>query len=98
MKDFDRANSHFFEAMQIGPARYFTSLEMMTLISRNLEQMTMTGDEDTENAYRMVHSHLVREGLISEKFDYDDWICDAKTWMSLGTSPLPSSNLCITLV
>jgi hypothetical protein len=26
------------------------------------------------------------EGLISEEMDYDDWISDSRTWLSLGKS------------
>jgi hypothetical protein len=31
-----------------------------------------------------VHAHLLMEGLISEEVDYDDWISDSRTWLSLG--------------
>jgi hypothetical protein len=27
---------------------------------------------------------MIVEGLISEDVDYDDWICDASTWLNLG--------------
>eukprot|EP01032_Pedospumella_encystans_P015110 gene15110-17310_t len=81
---YDRANDYFFEATDNGPPRYFSQIEMMTIISRNLEEMNAEGEgEDNEDAYRMIHTHLLMEGLIPNEMDYDDWICDANTWLAL---------------
>ena len=65
---YDRANDYFFEATDNGPPRYFSQIEMMTIISRNLEEMNAEGEgEDNEDAYRMVKkniSFLSSKGLI----------------------------------
>ncbi|KAJ1408886.1 hypothetical protein B484DRAFT_436180, partial [Ochromonadaceae sp. CCMP2298] len=37
-----------------------------------------------EDAYRMVHAHLLLEGMIDEESDYEDWIASASTWLALG--------------
>jgi hypothetical protein len=77
--DFETANNYFFDSCQIGPPTPFSKIEMMTIISRNLEEMGNEVD-DGEDAYKMVHAHLVVEGIIDEDTDYDDWIYDASTW------------------
>jgi len=57
---YDRANDYFFEATDNGPPRYFSQIEMMTIISRNLEEMNAEGEgEDNEDAYRMVKTNLL---------------------------------------
>ena len=88
MAEYDRASTYFFEANECGPPRYFSQIEMMTVISRNLEAMNEEGEgEDNDDAYRMVHAHLLMEGMISEDTDYEDWIFDANTWLALGRMP-----------
>lgn len=56
MGDYERASTYFFEANESGPPRYFSQIEMMTVISRNLEAMSEDNTEGEENddAYRMV--------------------------------------------
>ena len=55
MGDYDRASTYFFEANESGPPRYFSQIEMMTVISRNLEVMNEDGEgEDNDDAYKMV--------------------------------------------
>lgn len=54
LREYETANNYFFDAIQNGPPRYFTKIEMMTVISRNLEEMNAEIDEDTDNAYHMV--------------------------------------------
>ncbi len=82
MKLNESANNYFFEAAQVGPPRFFNKLEMMIIISRTIEELQ--GEDADEDSYRMVHAHLALEGHIPEDSDYDDWICDANTWLSLG--------------
>lgn len=53
-QDYDKANNYFFESTQSGPPKFFTSIEMMTIISRNLEDMEGDEDADREDAYRVV--------------------------------------------
>jgi hypothetical protein len=76
----DAANNYFFESAQIGPPRLFSKIEMMIIISRNLEEMGTESEESGEDAYKMVHAHLILEGRIDESFDYEEWICSAGTW------------------
>jgi tetratricopeptide (TPR) repeat protein len=52
-QDFDMANNYFFEATQLGPPKFFNNIEMMTIISRNLEDLE-NDDSDRDDAYRMV--------------------------------------------
>jgi hypothetical protein len=53
--DCERASTFFFEANESGPPRYFSQIEMMTVISRNLEVMAEDREgEENEDAYRMV--------------------------------------------
>lgn len=62
--DYERASEFFFEATQQGPPRYFSQIEMMTIISRNLEEMNADGEgEDNEDAYRMVQRFLMHTDL-----------------------------------
>lgn len=84
--EYDRANHYFFEATQCGPPKPFNKIDMMTIISRTLEELS-NGDveADTEDAYKMVHAHLKQEGYLEKQsFDYEDWLYDAKTWMVLA--------------
>lgn len=88
--ELDKANNYFFEASQVGPPRYFSKLEMMIIISRCIEEgggpiEAMDQSEDDPNdAYAMVHAHLVLEGQLDSKIDVEDWISDSNTWLSLG--------------
>lgn len=52
-QDFEKANVYFFDATKLGPPKFFSDIEMMTIISRNLEDME---DDDTnkDTAYQMV--------------------------------------------
>jgi hypothetical protein len=46
----------------------------------------VAGEEvEDEDAYKMVHAHLLLEGLIDDDLEYDDWISHSNTWLSLGT-------------
>lgn len=57
--DYDKASDYFFEANQSGPPKFFSQIEMMTIISRNLEEMNANGEgEDNEDAYRMVQKFI----------------------------------------
>lgn len=61
MGDYERASTFFFEANESGPPRYFSQIEMMTVISRNLEVMNADGDgDDNEDAYKMVSSEAMQ--------------------------------------
>lgn len=82
--DIEKATNYFFEASQVGPPRYFSKLEMMVMISRILEESQGGLDENDDQAYEMVHAHLVLEGVIPEDVDCDEWISDSKTWISLA--------------
>ena len=55
LKNYEKANSYLFDSIQAGPPRYFSQIEIMTIISRNLEEAG-EGDmeEENEDAYRMV--------------------------------------------
>lgn len=82
----DKASDHFFEAMQIGPPRFFSSSEIITVISRNLEEMNVGvgGEEDVGEAYRMVYEDLVQNETLPSDFSYEDWVGHASTWITLG--------------
>jgi hypothetical protein len=80
----DKANNYFFDASQVGPPRLFSKLEMMIIISRTIEEQTVDDDVEEEDAYKMVHAHMILEGLIDEGLDYDDWISHSGTWLALG--------------
>lgn len=60
-EDFDMANNYFFEATQLGPPKFFNNIEMMTIISRNLEDLE-NDDVDRDDAYKMV---IVRLNLVN---------------------------------
>jgi hypothetical protein len=72
LENFEEANSLFFDACQLGPSG-FSKIEIMTIISRNLEEMGADGGDSNDDAFKMVHSHLVAEGLVDEDVDYEDW-------------------------
>lgn len=71
--DYDRASEFFFEATQTGPPRYFSQIEMMTIISRNLEEMNADGEgEDNEDAYRMVSMALPSDCALTADYSHCD--------------------------
>eukprot|EP01031_Cornospumella_fuschlensis_P038817 gene38817-47207_t len=88
------ANGYFFDSTKLGPIKHFTRLEMMTLISRTIEEINATSGghdnvegageltTDDNEAYQMVHTHLLQESLID--LDYDDWLSSMHTWLALG--------------
>ena len=82
--EHERANEFFFEANELGPPRLFTKLEMMMIISRTIEEHHRNEDSEQDDAYRMVHAHLILEGLLEEEVSYDDWISRSDTWLDLG--------------
>lgn len=82
--EHERANEFFFEANELGPPRLFTKLEMMMIISRTIEEHHRNDDAEQDDAYRMVHAHLILEGLLEEEVGYDDWISRSETWLDLG--------------
>lgn len=82
--DFDKAGSYFFEAMNIGPPRLFSRLDMMFIVARTLEEATKDSDEPVEDGYKMVHHHLTSDGFIPETLLYNDWINDANTWLKVA--------------
>lgn len=55
-KDYEKANSLFFDAIQSGPPQLFNKIEMMTIVSRILEEMNANGEDENEDAYKMVSS------------------------------------------
>jgi tetratricopeptide (TPR) repeat protein len=81
--DYDKANHYFFESQEVGPPKLLTKLDMMIIISRLLEESNREEEID-EEAYHMVYSHMIYEGLISEDVEYDDWISSSKTWFQLA--------------
>jgi tetratricopeptide (TPR) repeat protein/ribosomal protein S18 len=81
--DYDKANHFFFESQEVGPPKLLTKLDMMIIISRLLEESNREEEID-EEAYHMVYSHMIYEGLISEDVEYDDWISSSKTWFQLA--------------
>ena len=54
VRDLEKANYYFFEASQLGPPKFFNKIEMMTIVSRTLEEISGENGEDVEDAYRMV--------------------------------------------
>jgi len=82
--EHEKANEFFFEANELGPPRLFTKLEMMMIISRTIEEHHRHDDAEQDDAYRMVHAHLILEGLLEEEVSYDDWISQSDTWLDLG--------------
>jgi len=91
---FERANEYFFEAIEFGPPKPLNKIEMMMIISRNLEEMHNANenggrqgdivDTPNEDAYRMIHEHLILECLLDESVSYDDWVSNSATWFALG--------------
>lgn len=94
LQQHERANAYFFDAAQAGPPRFFNKLEMMVIISRTIEELQLlngNNEDDTQetsveenDAYAMVHAHMILEGHIDASLDVEDWIADAGTWLSLA--------------
>lgn len=80
----EQASTYLFESIQQGPPRYFSKLEMMFLISRNIEENSKLRGENCDDAYRMVFDHEKLEGHVDEEVDYDGWINNSETWRILG--------------
>jgi len=80
----EEASNYFFEATMTGPPKHFNKLQMMFIISRNIEEEQRHSDEASDDAYLMVYQHLVMEGIVPESLLYDDWISDSTTWRQLG--------------
>jgi hypothetical protein len=53
MGDFDKAGSYFFEAMNMGPPRLFSRLDMMFIVARTLEESTADRRESTDQTHRI---------------------------------------------
>lgn len=68
-KDFDQASTFFFEALQNGPPMYLSKIDMMMIISRNIEELNHHNNnnsnndeidhEDNDDAYRMVNKQII---------------------------------------
>jgi tetratricopeptide (TPR) repeat protein len=58
LKLHDKASNYFFEATQIGPPKLFSKLEMMCIISRNIEESSR-GADDSNDPYKMVFNHPI---------------------------------------
>lgn len=80
----DKAATYLFEAMKQGPPRYFSKLEMMFLISRNIEENAKRRGENCDDAYRIVFDHEKLEAHIQEDAVYENWINNSDTWRRLG--------------
>lgn len=48
------------------------------------EVANILGVSDENDAYAMVHAHMILDGHIPEDVDCEDWISDAQTWLSLA--------------
>jgi len=81
---FDEASNYFFEATSSGPPRFFSKLDMMFVISRNIDEEGATNGEPNEEAYEMVFTHQQMEGLVDNNVTYEEWLCDSNTWRMLG--------------
>jgi hypothetical protein len=82
-KDFDRAATYFFEAMNSGPPRQFKRMDIMFLVARTLEESTMNDDIPAEDGYRLVYSNLVNDGDLLDT-TYEGWINDFETWRKIA--------------
>lgn len=80
MSEFDKAGSYFFESMNSGPPRLFNKLDMMFIVARTLEEQASQSGNVIDDGYKMVHHHLVSDGVLSHDITYEDWINDASTW------------------
>ena len=78
------ASDYLFEATQIGPPKLFSKLDMMFIISRNIEESNKNKDDDGADAYEMVHEHLVIDGILPAEVTYHDWISNSDTWRTLA--------------
>ena len=57
----DEAANFLFEAASSRPPRFFSKLDMMFIISRNIEEEGTKKGEPNEEAYEMVFQHLQLE-------------------------------------
>lgn len=80
----DLASTYLFESIQQGPPKFFSKLDMMFLISRNIEENSKQRGENCDDAYRMVYDHEKLDGHIDDELDYDRWINNSDTWRILG--------------
>ena len=65
LKQHERANYYFFEATQFGPPKCFTKIDMMTIISRTLEEMKDDVDFDEDDgAYQIVSWAFAFDSLL----------------------------------
>lgn len=81
----EEASNYFFEATMTGPPKHFSKLEMMFIISRNIEAESRANEGSNEDAYLMVYDHLVMEELLDgSAVSYEQWISSSKTWRDLG--------------
>jgi len=81
---FDEASNYFFEATSSGPPRFFSKLDMMFIISRNIDEEGSVNGESNEEAYEMVYTHLQQDGLVAADVTYEEWLCNSNTWRMLG--------------
>jgi tetratricopeptide (TPR) repeat protein len=86
LNDFNRANHYFFQAIELGPPKLFSKLEMMVILSRVIEDEKAEAGLTNENdsAYQMVHTQFVIEGELHDSVDYEDWIGSYQTWFAIG--------------
>ena len=49
---FEKANNYFFDSIQVGPPRHFSQIDMMIIISRNLQELN--SDTENDEAFRTV--------------------------------------------
>lgn len=87
--DFDRAGSYFFEAMNLGPPRQFTRVDMLFIVARTLEESSQvvaatSGGEPEMSGYRMCYDYIVEDGLVARGTSFDDWIGDCQTWCNVA--------------
>jgi tetratricopeptide (TPR) repeat protein len=80
----DEAANYLFEAASSGPPRFFNKLDMMFIISRNIEEEGTKRGEPNEEAYEMVFQHLQLEGRLPEELTYEEWLHDSNTWRMLA--------------
>ena len=80
----DIAATYLFESIQQGPPRYFSKLEMMFLISRNIEENAKRRGDQCEDAYRIVFDHEKIDGHIPDSVQYEKWVANSDTWRRLG--------------
>lgn len=80
----DIAATYLFESIQCGLPRYFSKLDIMFLISRNIEENAKKTGENCLDAYRIVYDHAKIDGHLPEQLQYENWIGNSDTWRELG--------------